>query len=78
MSGGLAAAVWEHTIRDKRDYAAHVDYVHFNPVKHGLVVAVGDWPYSSFHREVARGVYPASWAGGGLEVREAGEPGLEG
>ena len=64
---------WEHTIRDDRDYAAHVDYVHFNPVKHGLVSEVWDWPYSSFHRDVARGVYPAAWAGGGVDVLEAGE-----
>ena len=48
---------WEYTIRDERDYAAHVDYVHINPVKHGLVACVRDWPYSSFHRCVAQGVY---------------------
>jgi putative transposase len=41
---------WEHTIRDERDFARHVDYVHFNPVKHGLAQRVRDWPYSSFHR----------------------------
>lgn len=64
---------WEHTIRDDRDYAAHVDYVHFNPAKHGLVSDVRDWPYSSFHRHVARGVYPATWAGGNIDVSEAGE-----
>ncbi len=46
---------WEHAIRDARDYAAHVDYVHFNPVKHGLVARVGDWPFSMFRRAVARG-----------------------
>lgn len=43
---------WEHTIRDERDYAAHMDYVHFNPVKHGLAQHVVDWPFSSFHRYV--------------------------
>ena len=64
---------WEHTIRDERDYAAHVDYVHFNPVKHGLVTDVRDWPYSSFHRHVARGAYPAAWAGGQVELSTAGE-----
>ena len=63
----------EHTIRDDRDYAAHVDYVHFNPVKHGLVSEVRDWPYSSLHRHVAHGIYPAAWAGGGVDVPEAGE-----
>lgn len=41
---------WEHRIRDERDLAAHVDYVHFNPVKHGYATRVIDWPYSTFHR----------------------------
>jgi len=49
---------WEHMIRDDRDYAAHMDYVHFNPIKHGLVAEAADWPCSSFHRCVERGVYP--------------------
>ena len=40
---------WEHTIRDDRDYAAHMDYIHFNPVKHTLVAHPADWPFSSFH-----------------------------
>ena len=43
---------WEHLIRDDGDYAAHMDYVHFNPVKHGHVSRVSDWPYSTFHRLV--------------------------
>ena len=64
---------WEHTIRDERDYAAHVDYVHINPVKHGLVRAVRDWPYSSFHRGVARGIYSMDWAGEGVVELAAGE-----
>jgi putative transposase len=46
---------WEHTMRDQRDFAAHVDYVHFNPVKHGLVSDAGEWPYSTFHRKAERG-----------------------
>lgn len=54
---------WEHTIRDDLDYAAHVDYVHINPFKHGLVQRVADWPYSSFHRFVEAGIYPQDWAG---------------
>ena len=54
---------WEHAIRDEDDYRAHMDYVHINPVKHGLVSRVVDWPYSTFHRLVERGVYPADWAG---------------
>jgi hypothetical protein len=40
---------WEHAIRNERDYEAHMDYLHFNPVKHGWVKSVIDWPYSSFH-----------------------------
>lgn len=49
---------WEHTIRDDGDYSRHVDYIHYNPVKHGLVKSVTDWPYSSFHRFVKEGFYP--------------------
>jgi len=64
---------WEHTIRDDRDYVAHLDYVHFNPVKHGLVTQVGAWPHSSFHLCVAKGLYPAAWNREGVEVAEAGE-----
>ena len=55
---------WEHLIRDEADFRAHMDYVHINPVKHGLVERVSDWPYSTFHRLVAEGVYPPGWAGG--------------
>jgi putative transposase len=54
---------WEHTICDEDDFARHVDYIHINPVKHGLVTRVGDWPYSSFHRMVKLGIYPEDWAG---------------
>jgi putative transposase len=46
---------WEHTIRDEDDFARHVDYIHFNPVKHALVRRVHDWPHSSFHRYVKEG-----------------------
>jgi putative transposase len=53
---------WEHTIRDERDYEAHMDYVHINPVKHGYVKNVVDWPYSTFHRYVELGVYSKGWA----------------
>jgi putative transposase len=54
---------WEHTIRDNRDFERHVDYIHFNPVKHGLVARVRDWPHSSFHRYVRRRLLPEDWAG---------------
>ena len=57
---------WEHLISDERDYQAHVDYVHINPVKHCLVKAVKDWPYSTFHKMVEQGVYAQDW-GGGME-----------
>ena len=52
---------WEHQIRDEDDLQRHVDYVYFNPVKHGLVRRVVDWPHSSFHRDVGRGWLPADW-----------------
>ena len=55
---------WEHLIRDEKDFAAHMDYVPINPVKHGLVKQVSDWPYSTFHRLVDKGIYPDDWAGG--------------
>ncbi|UTA52740.1 transposase [Lysobacter soli] len=55
---------WEHLIRDEADYRAHMDYVHINPLKHGLVQRVADWPYSTFHRLVAAGLYPPDWADG--------------
>ncbi|MGH8499532.1 MAG: REP-associated tyrosine transposase [Methylococcales bacterium] len=54
---------WEHLIRDERDYRRHVDYIHYNPVKHGYVSRVLDWPHSTFHRYVKNGVYPENWAG---------------
>ena len=57
---------WEHQIRDDSDYQTHMDYCHFNPVKHGLVKRVQDWPYSSFHKQVSLGQYAIDWAGQGL------------
>ncbi len=49
---------WEHQIRDERDLQRHVDYIHYNPVKHGLVENVEDWPWSSYHRWVREMPYP--------------------
>ena len=63
---------WEHVIRDEVDYERHVDYVHANPLKHGWVRRVEDWPYSSFHRYLAQGMYPADWCGD-VELSEAGD-----
>jgi putative transposase len=62
---------WEHQIRNEEDYRRHMDYLHYNPVKHGLVTRVMDWPYSTFHRYVKQGVYAEDW-GGGVEL-ESGE-----
>lgn len=56
---------WEHAIRDADDYARHMDYVHFNPVKHGLVSHPAAWPYSSLHKCVRMGLYPADWGADG-------------
>ncbi|RQO57247.1 transposase [Paucibacter sp. KBW04] len=53
---------WEHLIRDEADFARHVEYIHFNPVKHGWVERPGDWPYSSIHLFVSRGLLDANWA----------------
>jgi putative transposase len=64
---------WEHLIRDERDYSRHVEYCYINPVKHGLVTRVQDWPFSSFHRDVQAGVFPADWAGDTEEKGEFGE-----
>lgn len=52
---------WEHTIRDQEDYNRHFDYIHFNPVKHGYVQNVIDWPWSTFHRYVSQGIYDPNW-----------------
>ncbi|KJS28594.1 MAG: transposase [Desulfatitalea sp. BRH_c12] len=62
---------WEHQIRDDYDFEKHMDYIHFNPVKHGYVDRVCDWPYSTFHRYVRSGVYPIAWAGTGSKTDDA-------
>jgi putative transposase len=53
---------WEHVIRDERDYERHVDYIHYNPVKHGYVYRASDWPYSSIHRYIAARMVDPNWA----------------
>ena len=55
---------WEHQIRDEADFIHHADYIHYNPVSHGLVNAPAEWPYSSFHRFVERGFYSHDWGKG--------------
>jgi len=52
---------WEHRIRDENDMMRHVNYIHYNPVKHGLVRCPHDWPHSSFHRWVKDGYYKDDW-----------------
>jgi putative transposase len=54
---------WEHQIRNEDDFERHMDYIHFNPVKHGYVQQVMDWPHSTFHRYVREGVYAQDWGG---------------
>ena len=55
---------WEHLIRDDVDFERHLDYIHYNPVRHGYVTRAIDWAYSTIHRYVRDGVYPVNWAGG--------------
>ena len=64
---------WEHAIRNEGDYARHMDYVHFNPVKHGYVSMVAHWRHSTFHRWVKAGAYPRDWGGEGALDVAAGE-----
>ena len=67
---------WEHALRDERDYQRHLDYLHYNRVKHGLVSAVVDWPYCSFHRFVNDGFYFPHWGrdmAADFDVFEGGE-----
>jgi putative transposase len=65
---------WEHTIRDDADHGRHVDYIHDNPVKHGLVANPADWPHSSLHRFIRQGVLPADWGGASGNDGDFGEP----
>jgi putative transposase len=55
---------WEHLIRSDRDFAAHLDYIHFNPVGHGLAGAARDWPHSTFLSWVSKGRYDVTWGSG--------------
>jgi hypothetical protein len=62
-ASGNGALLGTYHSRRERFRARHIDYTHINPVKHGLVTRVRDWPYSSFHRLVKLEVYPEDWAG---------------
>ena len=63
---------WEHALRDEADFTRHVEYVHFNPVKHGLVASAMEWPYSSFRRYVEAEVYPPDWGRGAMDFEGIG------
>jgi putative transposase len=65
---------WEHALRDETDRRAHIDYVHYNPVKHGHVDRVSQWRWSSFHRYVARGDLPPDWSDTPPDMAPGGEP----
>ena len=52
---------WEHTIRDNEDFYHHVNYIHYNPVKHGIVSSIAQWPHSSFHWYVRHNMLPHNW-----------------
>jgi len=52
---------WEHRVRDEGDFQRHFDYIHWNPVKHGHVDRVIDWPHSTFHRHLKQGIYTPDW-----------------
>ncbi|MBN2211360.1 MAG: transposase [Sedimentisphaerales bacterium] len=60
-SGVWQRRFWEHLIRDQTDMAHHMDYIHYNPIKHGLVKCPHEWPHSTFHRWVKAGAYRTNW-----------------
>jgi len=64
---------WEHQIRDERDLERHVNYIHFNPVKHGHVRRPSDWPHSSIHRAIRAGELPVDWAASDITIDAGGE-----
>lgn len=68
---------FEHQIKDEADLIKHMDYLHYNPIKHGLVTRVLDWPYSSFHRCVRQGFYAEDWSGGSIGFSEVFSDRLE-
>ncbi|MDJ0706970.1 MAG: transposase [Leptolyngbyaceae cyanobacterium MO_188.B28] len=63
---------WEHLIRDQRDFALHCDYIHYNPVRHGLCGTSHDWPFSSIHRFMDEGIYPLNWGWEGVPEKSQG------
>jgi len=63
---------WEHTLMNETDFTRHVEYIHYNPVKHGYVRTPGEWRHSSFHRYVRAGIYPADWGAGNMDFENIG------
>jgi putative transposase len=63
---------WEHQIRDEADLSRHVNYIHYNPVKHGWVLRAVEWPHSTLHGYIARGLATSDWAGDGMPDRMDG------
>ncbi len=61
LQGVWQQRFWEHQVRDEGDFASHVDYIHYNPVKHGLIKTPHEWPYSTFHKYVKKGIYDVYW-----------------
>ncbi len=61
---------WEHQIRDDADFIKHVEYIHYNPVKHGFTKSPKAWPHSTFHRYVKQGIYQRDWGAGDEVVFE--------
>jgi putative transposase len=70
--GVLQRRFWEHVIRDELDLERLLDYIHYNPVKHGLVGRAIDWPWSSFHRFVREGRYPSDWGCAAMDFGDLG------
>ncbi|MDP1610583.1 MAG: transposase [Sulfuritalea sp.] len=63
---------WEHMLRDEADFSRHIEYIHFNPVKHGFVSSAMEWPYSSLRRYVEAGVYLPDWGRGSMDTEGVG------
>jgi putative transposase len=52
---------WEHLIRNDEDFNVHCDYIHYNPVKHGLVKSPDSWEHTSYHQFISKGLYSPNW-----------------
>ena len=63
---------WEHALRDQSDFSRHMDYIHYNPVKHGYVRAVREWPHSSFDSCVRAGICSLDWGAGEMDFGDIG------